>query len=93
MSDEGVRLVSKLALVVVLILAGALLRTVVGPSKRRGRVMAFGTVSGMALGILTAPSISNWFGADVSVITSCVGMMLGWGVSWQFAKQLPRAAQ
>jgi len=55
--------------------------------------MAFGTVSGMALGILTAPSISNWFGADVSVITSCVGMMLGWGVSWQFAKQLPRAAQ
>ena len=92
MSDEGVRLVSRVALVVVLVLAGALVRTAVGTNRKRNQIMAAGTVSGVAFGVLIAPPLSRWFGADVSSITTCIGIVLGWGVAWQFAKQLPRTA-
>ena len=92
MSDEGVRLVSRVALVVVLILAGALVRTAVGSGKQRNRIMAIGTVGGVAFGVLIAMPLSGWFGADVSAITACIGIVLGWFVAWQFAKRLPRTA-
>ena len=93
MSDEGVILVSRVALVVVLILAGALVRTAVGTNKKRNQIMAVGTVVGVASGVLIATPLSRWFGADVSAITACIGIVLGWGVAWQFAKRLPRTAR
>jgi preprotein translocase subunit SecF len=92
MSDEGLRLVSRLALLVVLILVAALMRTMVGPSRRRARVMAVGTVAGMAFGVLVAVPVSRWFGADTSAIGALMGLVLGWGISWQFARKIPRTA-
>lgn len=92
MSDEGVRLVSRVALVVVLILVSATVRTMVGPSKRRGRIMGIGGIGGLALGILIADPVSQWFGADLSAIAACMGIIVGWGVSWHYARQIPREA-
>lgn len=92
LSDEGVRLVSRVALGVVLILVAALVRTAVGRSKQRNRIMTVGTVGGVAFGVLIAMPLSRWFGADVSAIAACIGIVVGWFVAWQFAKQLPRSA-
>lgn len=92
MSDEGVRFLSRLALVIVLILVTALVRTAVGPSKRRGRIMGIGSLCGLASGVLIAMPVSRSLGADVSAIAACIGVVLGWGVSWHFAKQIPREA-
>ena len=93
MSEEGVRLLSRLALLVLLILVTAGMRTLVGPSKRRGRIMTFGTIGGLAFGIAISTPLSRWYGADVSAIVSCMAIILGWGVAWPFAKQIPRAAR
>lgn len=90
MSDEGVRIVSRLALVVVLILVTAMVRTLAGPSKRRGRIMGIGAVCGLACGVLIAMPVSRSFGVDVSSIAACMGMVLGYAVSWQYAKHVPR---
>jgi hypothetical protein len=93
MSDEGVWLLSRLALLALLILVTAAMRTIVGRGKRRGRIMTAGTIGGLAFGIAIATPISRWFGADVSAIASCMGVIAGWGVAWQFAKQVPREAR
>ena len=92
MTDEGIRLVSRFALLVVLILAGAAVRTMVGPSKRRGRIMTIGNLGGLTAGVLLAWPVSRWLGTDVSAIGACIGMIAGWGVSWSYAKQIPREA-
>jgi drug/metabolite transporter (DMT)-like permease len=92
MSDEGVRLVSRLALVIVLILVTAMVRTVVGPSKKRGRIMGIGAFCGLASGVLIAMPVSRSLGVDVSAIAACIGIVVGWAVSWHFAKQIPREA-
>lgn len=92
MTDEGVRILSRLALLTVLILAAAAFRTVVGPSKRRGSIAAAGTIGGFALGVLLSPPVSRWFGADVSAIGVCIGIIVGWAVAYQFIKQIPRNA-
>lgn len=92
MSDEGLRLVSRFGLLVVLIVVAAVVRTMVGPSKKRGRIMALGTIGGMAAGVLLAMPVSRWFGADVSAIGACMGVVLGWGVCWHYARRIPREA-
>ena len=92
MSREGVALISRLALVAVLILVTAVVRTVVGPSKTRGLYMAVGTVCGMAAGIAAASLTSPWIMTDVSVIFGCLGVFAGWGVAWLFARRIPREA-
>lgn len=92
LSDQGVWTVSRIALVVVLILITAALRTLVGPSKQRGRVMLAGTLGGLTVGVLSAPSLSDAIGVDVSGIASVIGVVLGWAVAWQFARRLPRTA-
>jgi hypothetical protein len=92
MIDEGVRFVSKAALVVVLILVTAMFRTMVGPGRKRGRVMGIGTVGGITFGVLLSSPVSRWFGADVSAIGACIGVVLGWSVSWLYARRIPRHA-
>ena len=89
---EGFRLVSLTALLAVMILVGAAFRTLVGNGRRRQRVMVLGTLGGMAFGILIAPPLSSWFGAEVSAITALIGIVLGWAVAWQFIKRIPRTA-
>ena len=93
MSAEGIRLVSRLALVVAIILVAAAVRTAVGPSRRRARVMAAGTVGGMALGVLASPALSTWIAADVSSLSALAGIVVGWAVAWMFARHLPHYAE
>jgi hypothetical protein len=90
MNSEGLTLVARALLVGFLILAGATVRTLVGPSKKRGGIMMAGGLAGIAFGVLIAYPISRWLKTDVSAITATLGMPLGWAASWPFAKQVPR---
>jgi hypothetical protein len=92
MSGEGVRLVSRAALLVVVILLTAAFRTMVGPSRQRGRIVAAGTVGGLALGVFVSAPLSRWLGAETSAIAATMGMIVGWSISWMFARQIPREA-
>jgi hypothetical protein len=93
MSDEGVRILSRAALVFVLIFVTAAFRTIYGPSKQRGRFMLAGTVGGLATGLITAPFLSRALGFDVSTLAACGGVVLGWSVAWVFARRIPRNAE
>jgi hypothetical protein len=90
MSHEGVALVAWTVLVISLIIIATI--HLLGPSSRRGRIMLAGTLGGISVGVLLAYPISRWLRADVSFICACFGMALGWGVSWLFARQIPREA-
>jgi hypothetical protein len=74
MSHEGITLVARAALIGSLIVVVATLRALVGPSKRRGRVMLAGTLGGVSVGVLDAQTLSLWFKADVSGLRACIGM-------------------
>lgn len=90
MSHEGFTLVMRAALVVCLMIVAATFRTLVGPSRKRGRIMLAGTLGGLSFGVLLAFPVSHWLQADASVICVCLGLTLGWGVSWAFARLIPR---
>ena len=92
MSNEGVVLISRVAVVVGLLLVTAVVRTLVGPSKRRGRFVLIGTLGGMAAGIAAASLISRWVMTDLSAILACLGIFAGWGVAWPFVRRIPREA-
>ncbi|HKT81512.1 MAG TPA: hypothetical protein VJP86_14900 [Vicinamibacterales bacterium] len=92
MSTEGVALVTRAAFVLVLIVATAVARTIVGPSKQRGGYMLVGTLGGMAAGVGAAALTSRWIATDLSVILSCLGIFAGWGMAWIFARRIPRNA-
>jgi MFS family permease len=92
MSSEGVTLISRAALIAVLIIATAVVRTLVGPSKKRGLYMGIGTLGGMTAGVAVASLMSRWLVADISVISACLGIFAGWGVAWMFARHVPREA-
>ena len=90
LTDEGVRLLSKGALLFVALLVAAFARTLIGRNPRRQFRMAMGTVGGIAAGIAVAPALSAWIGADVSSLSAMCGVFLGWAVAYQFVKQIPR---
>jgi hypothetical protein len=92
MSDEGVQFVARGLLLVALILVTAAFRTMVGPSRRRGRVMLAGTLGGLAFGVLLSSLLSGWFTNDISSLSATAGLVLGWTVAWLFARRLPRYA-
>jgi len=87
-----VSLVSRVALLAVLILVTAVVRALVGPSKRRGFYMGLGALGGMAAGVAAASLVSRWITRDVSVIFACLGIFAGWAVAWPFARRIPREA-
>jgi hypothetical protein len=89
MSNEGVTLISRMALVAVLIVAAAIVRVLVGPSRKRGFYMGVGALGGMSAGIAVASLISRLAMRDVSVVCACLGIVAGWGVAWRFARQVP----
>ena len=90
MSTEGITLVSRAALIGVLIIATAFVRVLIGSSKRRGLFMAIGMLGGMATGIAVASLMSPWIATDVSAICASLGILAGWGVAWLFARRIPR---
>jgi hypothetical protein len=92
MSHEGVALVTRLVVVGLLILAGAIVRTFIGPSRRRGYIMGAGMLGGMSCGVLLNTLLSSWVHTDASVILAVAGMIVGWSVGWLFAKRIPRQA-
>jgi len=92
MSDEGVRFIARIGLVIILILVTAVFRTIIGPGRRRGYYVLFGTLGGISLGVALASIASRWLEVDVSVIGACLGMFFGWGVAWMFARRVPRDA-
>jgi hypothetical protein len=92
MASEGGTFIARVALVAVLVIVTAAVRTLVGPSKRRGLYMGLGTIGGMAAGIAAASLISRWIRTDVSVIFACLGIFAGWSVGWLFARRIPREA-
>jgi hypothetical protein len=89
MSTEGLTLVGRALLVGFLIVVGATFRTLVGPGRKRGRVMLAGTLGGLSFGVLVAQPVSSWLETDASALCACLGMTLGWFVSWLFARQIP----
>jgi hypothetical protein len=90
MSREGVELVSRVALIGFLIVVTAVMRTLVGPSKRRGFYMGLGTLGGIAAGVAAASGVYRWTRTDVSTIFACLGIPVGWSVAWIFARRVPR---
>jgi hypothetical protein len=90
MSHEGVTLISRAALVAVLITITAFVRVLVGPSRTRGFYMAIGALGGMSTGIAVASLIFQWITTDVSAICALLGIFGGWGVAWLFARRVPR---
>ena len=92
MSHEGTILLARVALIAILIMATAVARVLVGPSKRRGFYMAFGAFGGMALGVFVAHILSPRIKADISAPCACAGIVVGWVVAWRFVRSIPREA-
>ena len=90
LSDEGVRLLSRAAVLVVVILVAAFLRTLIGPNPKRHPRMAIGTLGGMAAGIAISGPLSQLLGRDVSSLAALAGVFAGWAVAYQFVKHIPR---
>lgn len=72
MSSEGVTLISRAVLVIFMIIAASFFRALVGPGKRRGRIMLAGTLGGILFGMLSASLLSRWLKSDVSVLCACL---------------------
>ena len=87
MNDNGVWLISRFALVIVLAVVGSLFRSLVMPGRNHDRLFRAGSVGGIAAGVGLAYPLSRWLETDVSAIGAVVGMCLGWGVVTLFARQ------
>jgi hypothetical protein len=92
MSHEGFVLVVRGAVVLSFILVGAIVRTFIGPSKKRGGVMGAGMLGGMALGVAFSYLVPSSLKMQESVLFAIFGMVLGFAVAAFFAKQIPREA-
>jgi ammonia channel protein AmtB len=92
LSDEGARLLGRVALVSVILLLTAVARTIVGRHPSRQRRMLLGTLGGLTAGIAAATPLSQAFGTDVSTLSAIAGVFLGWTVAYVFVKRLPRNA-
>lgn len=92
MSSAGVTLISWVALVAVLIIATAIVRALVGPSRRRGLFTGIGTLGGMSAGVAAASLASRFVTRDLSAIFVCLGIVAGWGIAWLCARHVPREA-
>ena len=92
MTNEGLALISRAALVVLLVVVASFFRTLVGPGRKRGLFVLAGTLGGMSFGVAVAYFISDWIKIDVAVIAACLGMSVGWGIAWLFVRRVPREA-
>jgi hypothetical protein len=92
MSTEGVALVARTGLVIAAIIMTAIVRVIVGPGRRRNRIMQAGTVGGISFGVLVAYVVSPLLKTDASAVCAFLGIALGWAVSWLFARRIAREA-
>lgn len=92
MSNEGVALILRVVLVAFLIVVTAVVRTWIGPSKKRGLYMGLGMLAGMGAGVATASLMSRWLSTDVSVVLALFGIFVGWAVAGLYARRFPREA-
>ena len=92
MSHEGFVLIVRGAVVLSLILVGAIVRTFIGPSKRRGGVMSVGGLGGMAFGVAFSYLVPSSLKMQESVVFASIGIMFGFAVAWFFARHIPREA-
>lgn len=89
MSHEGVVFVVRIAVVLLLILVGAIVRTFIGPSRERGVVMGAGMLAGIAVGVAASYFVPP-LRMQESAVFAISGMLCGFGVAWFFAKEIPR---
>jgi hypothetical protein len=92
MNHEGRILVARASLIAVLIIVTAVVRVLVGPSKRRGLYMGLGAFGGMSIGVFAAFVVSHWITTDISALSACGGIIAGWAVAWRFVRSIPREA-
>ena len=90
MSTEGSTLLMRATLVLFLIIVGAIVRTFIGPSGRRGSIMLTGMLGGMSFGVLASYLIPSELKMAESAVLAVIGMTLGWGVAWFLARRVPR---
>lgn len=93
MTNEGVALLSRAAVIAVLIFFAALFRVLIGTGTRSGHFMLAGTLGGISLGVGVASLISPWTRTDLSVICATAGIIVGWCVAWLFARRTFRSAR
>jgi hypothetical protein len=87
MNDNGVWLISRFALVIVLVVVGSLFRSLAMPGRNRDRLFRAGSVGGILAGVGLAYPLSQWLEIDLSAIGAVVGMCCGWGVAMLFARE------
>ena len=87
MNDNGVWLISRFALAIVLVVVGSLFRALAMPGRNHDRLFGAGSVGGIAAGVGLAYPLSRWLETDLSAIGALMGMCLGWGVATLFARK------
>jgi membrane associated rhomboid family serine protease len=93
MSTEGVTLVARAGILVLLTGAAALFRALIGRGRRADLMMLGGTLGGISLGVAVSSLISSWIRTDVSVICAVLGIITGWTIAWFFARRMPHDAR
>jgi hypothetical protein len=93
LTDEGLTLLLRAVLVLLMIAVGAIVRTFIGPSRRRGSVMFAGMFGGMALGVLVSYAMPPSSDLRESALLAILGILIGWGIAWPLARRIPRNAQ
>jgi hypothetical protein len=89
-SSAGVRLITRAAFMLLVIVVTAVARVLVGRGRQREEIMMVGTLGGLASGVFLAYLISLGIKTDVSAICAFFGIVFGWGVAWRFARHFPR---
>jgi glycopeptide antibiotics resistance protein len=89
-SNEGLGLIARAALMTMLIIVGAVFRALVGSSRKRHEVMLIGTIAGLSAGVAVSKLLARWTTTDVSVICACAGMIIGWNAAWLIARRVAR---
>jgi hypothetical protein len=93
MSTEGVTLVARAGILLLLTGAAALFRALIGRGRRADLMMLGGTLGGISLGVAVSYLISSWIRTDVSVICAVLGIITGWTIAWFFARRIPHDAR
>jgi hypothetical protein len=92
MTREGLTLLVKALLVLALIVVGAIVRTLAGPSRRRGEIFLVGAVAGLTGGVFAAYLMSFVVEADLSGVTGPIGMIAGYCAALPIVQRVPRSS-
>ena len=93
MSNEGLTLIFKVLLALFMIASAAFFRTLLGRGPTATKVLAAGTLAGVASGVVIAEAVSPWFETDVSALTVCGGIVGFWWAGYLIARRAARRAR